>query len=376
MAEEAAPETTLRDTIEQAYETHVEAPATTPAPAASPSEAAPAPSEPATATSERPRDEQGRFVEKAAAKPAEAKAPAAAPLPAEAPPVLQPIPRPSSWGKEMWPVWEKLSKGEALSGQEARKLAEYNAKREGDYAKGVSTYKAEFDNAKPLVEALQPHMDSIKQMGIQPAQFVSNLANAHNALSRGSPDQKLSMLMKLAQDYQIPVQNLFVRGQDGQVYFNPQVQPYQAQPQQRPAPQAQDVAQLVREEVANFTSQQAIQQFAEARDAQGNPLRPHFETVKADMALLLDAGKAQDLEDAYRKALRMNDELWQAEQDAKTKADEAARVARQQQAVAAAKASNVSPKSATPAAKTTNGGAKGLRAQLEDAFDQHTASRV
>lgn len=364
MAEEASTEITLRDTIEQAYETHVEPPAATPAPVASPSTPAPVAAEPATATPERARDAQGRFVEtpeeQAAAKKA---APAPVEIAPAAPVRVAPKP-PSSWKKDYHPQWEKLDPA----------LADYILQREGEYAKGVSTYKSEWENAKPLMEALNPYQASIQAMGIKPAQFVTNLASAHETLSRGGPEQKLSMFMKLAQDYQVPVQQLFVRGQDGQVYFNPQVQPHQAP--QRQAPQAHDVAKLVRDEIAGVMSQQQIAQFAAEKDAQGNPVRPHFEAVKADMALLLDAGKAQDLNDAYRMALRMNDEIWKSEQENQMKAQEAARQEAQRKAVATAKANVVSPKSATPAGKAPADGKKGLRSTLEASFDEHLQSRV
>lgn len=378
MVEEAGTQTTLRDTIEQAVEEHVPAPGPTQEPAASPSGTAQA-AEPSTATSERARDEQGRFAEKkdepAAKAVTTSKAPVAAAAPA-APPKRDPVTRPSSWGKDHWGLWEKLASGATLTGDEAYQLAQLSAKREGDYAKGVSTYKTEWENAKPLLEALTPHMESIKQLGLQPAQFVQNLAGVHQLLSRGTQEQKLSAVMKLVQDYQIPVQNLFVRGQDGQVYYNPQVQPFQAQAQQRQAPQ-QDVAELVRKEIAGVMSQQQITQFAEAKDDKGNLLRPHFDTVKADMALLLEAGKAQDLSDAYRMALRMNDELWQSEQDAKVKADEAARLDAQRKSVAAARANAISPKSATPASQATPKGKGSVRSAIEEAVDQHLpAARV
>lgn len=368
MAEEAPEaQTTLRETIEQAVEQHV--PESAPAPSASPSAEATPPSEPSPATpaSERARDDKGRFVEKkdepAAAQAQPAIAPAAPQVPAK------PLPaRPSSWKKDYEADWAKLDP----------RLAEYILQREGEYAKGVSTYKQEWESAKPLLEALNPFKESIQSLGLQPAQFVSNLANAHQTLSRGTPEQRLSMFMKLAQDYQVPVQSMFVQGQDGKVYFNPQVQAYQAQqgPAQPQGLTPEQVRKLVREEQAATFGQQQIEQFAQAKDSQGNPAHPYFEKVKAKMALLLDAGEAQDLQDAYRKAIRMDDELWQSEQESQRKADEAARQEAQRKAVAAAKANVVSPKSATPAAQGGNKGNKGLRAQLEDAFDQHTASRV
>ncbi len=93
------------------------------------------------------------------------------------------------------------------------------------------------------------------------------------------------------------------------------------------------------------------------------------------MALLLDAGKAQDLKSAYLMALRLHDDLFAAQQEATKKADEAARLEASRKAVAVAKGSAVSVRSATPASA---GAApkKGIRSQLEEAYDQHTSGRV
>ncbi len=64
------------------------------------------------------------------------------------------------------------------------------------------------------------------------------------------------------------------------------------------------------------------------------------------MAQLLELGKAQNLETAYTKAVRMNDEVWAVEQDRLLSS--AKKQASQSQQVARAKATAVSPKSVTP----------------------------
>jgi ABC-type Fe3+/spermidine/putrescine transport system ATPase subunit len=67
------------------------------------------------------------------------------------------------------------------------------------------------------------------------------------------------------------------------------------------------------------------------------------------MAQLLENGLANDLETAYAKAVRLNDEVWQTEQNRLLK--QATNQASQAQRVAKAKAAAVSPKSVTPNAK-------------------------
>lgn len=331
------------------------------------SEPVAAASEPAGETeaqrTERLRDEKGRFAEGKAEVKAPPKEPQAQVAPTQA---AAPIPRPSSWEKAMWPIWDKLNAGTPLDAKEARQLAEYSNKREGDYAKGVSTYKQEWDNAKPVVEAIAPFLPVLQQHNIQPAQWISNLGRAHHTLATGDNNSKLQAFAKLANEYGVPLQAL---------YDPSYAQQFVAQSIQQRQPQI-PVEQLVAQEVNKFRTQDSIQQFAEAKDGSGNSLHPHFEAVRQQMGQLLDAGLAQDLNDAYSKALRMNDDLWQAEQDAKRKADETARLEAQRKATAAAKANAVSVRSATPATAGAGANKGSVRSALEAAVEQHVGGRV
>ena len=317
---------------------------------------------------ERIRDEKGRFaaeterekrIREGLIKPA---APAQAAQPAPAAAAVAKIPRPSSWKKDYWEHWDKLDP----------QVAAYINQREGEYAKGVSTYKQEWDNAKPLLDAVAPFLPVLEQHGIKPDAWITNLGRAHHALATGDGQTKLQMFAKLAQDYGVPLQALY-DANFAQQFVQQTIQ--QPQQQQRPAPQQADVVTLVRQELNAARTQEQIEQFEAAKDAAGQPLYPHFSTVKGDMALLLDAGKAQDLKSAYSMALRLHDDLFAAEQAAKQKADEAARLEASRKAVAAAKGSAVSVKSATPASAGATP-RKGIRGTLEDAFDQHMTGRV
>ena len=86
------------------------------------------------------------------------------------------------------------------------------------------------------------------------------------------------------------------------------------------------------------------------------------------MALLLDAGKAQDLPSAYEMAFRLHDDLWKQQQAAQIAT--ATQAATQRKAVTVARSNAVSPRSATPAS-TGGNGKKGLRSTLEEAFEAH-----
>lgn len=306
-------------------------------------------------TAGRARDDKGRLLP----GPADhaAKAPQVAPAP-EAKPRPQ---RPSSWKKDYWDHWEKLDPS----------VAEYILQRENEYAGGVSTYKKEWEQAKkewerakPFLDAYAPYQADFERYGIDPAKQFAKYAEIHRTFAQGNPQQKLQAFVQLVQDYKVPVHELFAQGQDGRLYFNQQFRP---QPQQAQQP---DVRKLVQEALNEQTMQQEI----EAMKADTKTY-PHFEMVREEMAGLLHAGLAQDLKSAYSKALRMHDDLFAAEQEAKRKADEAERQEAQRKAVEAARRNNVSPKSATPAGQA-KGPAKGLRAQIESAYDEVMGGRV
>jgi hypothetical protein len=330
-------------------------------------------------TAGRARDEHGRLLPGKAVRP---ETPAAEGQPtapsttaqAQTPPAaeLKPLQRPSSWKKEMWPLWDKLTKGEPLTPQEARQKAEYILQREGDFAKGVSTYKQEWERAKPMLDAVAPYLPLYQQHGIDPAQQFAKYAEIHKGLALGTPEQKLGMLLRIAQDYQIPVQNMFVRGQDGQVYFNQQLmQQAQQAPQQR-APQP-DIRKTVQELLAE---ERAVQEAAAMES--DTEKYPHFAEVKQSMAGLLQAGLAQDLPSAYEAALRLPNHfhLFEAQQQQQRQKEEQERLEAQRKSVEAARRNQVSPRTSSPAGKAQGGSTKGLRSQLEAAFDEHTTGRV
>lgn len=75
----------------------------------------------------------------------------------------------------------------------------------------------------------------------------------------------------------------------------------------------------------------AIREFADAKDSNGKPTHPHFERVKVQMGALMQSGAAQDLEDAYQRAVwadpEIREELTKAEREKAARAAEAARQA-------------------------------------------------
>lgn len=162
------------------------------------------------------------------------------------------------------------------------------------------------------------------------------------------------------------------RGIDLRAHFAGQANQYAAPADPMQQALVSEVTQLKQhiERQQAETLQSTISQFEQAKDASGKPLRPYFAEVRADMGRLIASGAAQGLEDAYAKAVRMNDAVW-----AKTQAAEEAERAAKAKAEAAAKAADA--KKAASINMRTRGAVSGspgkpqdIRSSLEAAYRQ------
>jgi len=300
---------------------------------------------------QRLRDERGRFAKKEAEQVESAEIPA---------PEVKKINRPSTWKKDYWEHFDKLA-------TENPSLAEYINQRESEYAKGVSTYKNEAERAKAIWGALEPFMPELQQHRIDPAQWVGNLGRAHQQLATGSPQQKLQMFQKLAQDYGVPLQAL-------------------VQTEGQPDPVLQYVSPLyeqVNQLKGQLHSWQTQQQQAEQRQIQSQiekfaEGKPYFEQVRETMSGLLQSGLAQDLDSAYEAAVRLpqHESIFQEMQQQQQL--EAEKRAAEQRAAVATRARNqtVSTRSTTPTGPRSKSSGSGLRDTIAEAFEAASTGRV
>jgi hypothetical protein len=316
-------------------------------------------------SSEENRDEKGRF--KAKESDTEADQSAEPELANEVSDVNEEeIKRPTTWKKEYVDVWNKMQEGKPLDKAEFIKFAEYANQREAEYKKGVSAYKAEADNARQLTEAIGQFTPELQKHGIHPVAWINNLGRAHYTLANGTYEQKMQAFNRLAQDYGIQL-NQDALQMPEQAY----VDPYQQQLMQQLQATQQQVQQLsaIREQEENARLNQEIQRVSSNKER-----FPHFEMVREDMAQLLERGLAQDLESAYAKAVRMNDEAYRLEQDKLLKS--ANTQASKAQQVAKAKATAVSPKSVTPSGQVKSTDAKDRRSLLLASLADAEGGRV
>jgi hypothetical protein len=338
MAEIVEAPTTLRDSLETSFDALESGTLGTPQDA------------PEIKTEDRIRDEQGKFAKKPEESPETPK-----PEVEE----VAPPPRPTTWKKEYLPLWDKLHQGLPLTAEESKKVAEYSGlQREREFANGVSTYKAEAQNAKQLQDAIAPFVPELQRNNVAPAQWITNLGNAHLTLVKGTPEQKIQMFARLAQEYGVPLGAIVPQTQG-------QLDPI--------VPQLMQQIQQLSGQVNTVTSwreqQEQMQLQNQLAPFQDTDKYPHFEAVRNDMALLLESGKAPNLDSAYKIAVRMNEDTWQAEQERQALAQSS------QQAVTKAKRAAVSVKSSTPTGQVTTG-AKDRRSILSDQLDAAMGGRV
>lgn len=329
----------LRETLEASITQHSDAPMTE------------------STADARARDEAGRFAAKTKAD----EAAAAAPAPQQAAPVTEaPTAQElTTWRKEMRPLQTKLASGQPLTPDEAKQLADYNVQREREYSTGISTYKSEAQHAKEVNAALQEVMPALQQNNIPPAQWIQNVGRAHMALVYGAPAQKIQMFAQLAQDYGIPLDALQQFIQGGGV--NPQAM--QGMQQQSQVMQELHGVKQWMNQQQQAATQQELSKFQDATRF------PHFEQVRNTMAQLLEAGMANDPEEAYNTAVRMDATTWGAEQQRQAATQAATQQQASQAALKKARAAGVSIRTGTPVAPASRP-ATDLRGTLTDAFDQ------
>jgi len=330
------PQNTLREALEASFDQVNET-----------VEASPPSQETVEVVETKPRDEQGKFAPKE-----EVKAVEPAPQIEEEKPANQ---RPTTWKKEYLPIWDKLSTGQALTPEESSKLAAYSNQRENEYKTGVSTYKAEAQQAKMLQDAIAPFVPDLQSQNIAPQQFIQNLGNAHMMLVKGTPEQKINVFARLAQEYGVPLNAVAQTSQGGQL--DPTVMQLM-QELQAVKGQVSGVAGW-RDQIENQKIQDQLSEYSDATKY------PYFEMVRGNMAQLLESGKAQTLKEAYEQASEPIETMF----NQRLEQVQVKPVQSNQEAVKQAKAKAVSTKSSTPSGSVVTSSAKDRRALLSEAVD-------
>ena len=252
---------------------------------------------------------------------------------------------PASWKKDYHEVWQTADP----------KLKEYAWQREEEMKKGVEPLLSKAQFADQIQQAIEPYQNNLKTLGIAPPQAIQALMNADNVLRHGTPQQKAQMFSTLSQQYGV---NLG------------EISNLQQQPVDPTVSMLQNELYSVRNEVMSWKQQQEAAQnqallgeintFAEKAQ--------FFEDARPTMIQLLNSGMAQNLEEAYNKALRLDESLSGKVQQSTQAQAEAAKRESANKAAKAARAAAVSVRSSTPGVNTATK-AQDRRSLLSEQFD-------
>jgi hypothetical protein len=236
---------------------------------------------------------------------------------------------PASWKKDYHEVWQTADP----------KLKEYAWQREEEMKKGVEPLLSKAQFADQIQQAIEPYQNNLRTLGIAPPEAIKALMDADNVLRHGTPQQKAQMFSTLSQQYGV---NL---GEIGSL---------QQQPVDPTVSMLQNELYSVKNEVMTWKQQQEaaqnqallgeINNFAEKAE--------FFEDARPTMIQLLNSGMAQNLDDAYNKALRLDESLSNKLQQSLQAKTEAAKRESANKAAKAARAAAVSVRSSTPGVNT------------------------
>ena len=229
---------------------------------------------------------------------------------------FEPLTPPEFFRKEHKTLFEKMAE---IDGGRDFQQAWHDQYNEGqklinEKLKEFNTWGQERQSYQQYQQAIQPLIPQWQQRGINPAVGLTQLASYAQSLQA----DPTSTILKLAKDYGVNLEETLQE----QPYVDPTVRTLQEKIDQLMSQQQQTQQQWQQQQQNAQLSQVygAIDSFKDAKNENGELLNPHFEALHDDMATLINMGKAKSLEDAYKQAMRYNDDIQK-----QLKADELAR---------------------------------------------------
>lgn len=199
-------------------------------------------------------------------------------------PVSAEIKAPNTWKKE---AQEAFIKADPAIRAEVER-------READFHKGIEQYRGAANFAQTIERTITPYLQTIKTLGITPEVAIGELMAADHKLRYGSPQEKSAYLVQLAHNYGVDLAQAATNQQtiDPRTFeLERQNTQYKNHFETQKVMEEQQLLQTLDSDIAAFAA---------------DPKHSHFETVKPQMAALLQAGTAKDLADAYEQAIYVN----------------------------------------------------------------------
>lgn len=215
---------------------------------------------------------------------------------------------PTSWKAAPKALWDKV---DPIVKAEIRR-------REKDAERVIAESANVRKFAEGFSQVVKPFAARIQQANVHPLQAVKALLEIDHVLAMGPPAHKAMTIAKLIKDYGVDVAQLDAALSGENVSETDPTSIIEQRIQQALKP--------VQETLQQFTARDQQQARAEmeqqARTIEqmtDNPKYPHFDTVREEMADLIEFKAARGvyltLDDAYNQAVRMSPEAQQAEQE-------------------------------------------------------------
>lgn len=191
---------------------------------------------------------------------------------------------PNTWKKEVATEWGNLPE---VVRQEI-------LRREEDVHKGIEGYRTAANLGDTFYNTAKDFVPDIQARGIQPLEMVKSFFEIEKVLARGSNDEKVNVLQRLANEYGIVLDGngSYTFQDDSVMELKQQLQALTARENERVALSETEKKSKISNEINTFAS---------------DPANVHFDTVADDMAVLIRANSSMSLKDAYNKAVWMND---------------------------------------------------------------------
>ena len=172
-------------------------------------------------------------------------------------------------------------------------------RREEASMNGVRQIQERFQPMQQFVESMRPVAQEAQAAGMQPDQYIYNLASSERVLRTADLPTKFNELMRIADQYGLPLRDIINKSVGEEVIKAPK----QAAQTQLPPEVAQEL-QYMRQWRENNEREQSttmVETFGKDKD--------FFNDVRHQMADLVERGLANSLDDAYDKACWSNPEV-------------------------------------------------------------------
>lgn len=253
---------------------------------------------------------------------------------------------PASWKKDYHEAWATADP----------RIQEYAWQREEQMRKGVQPLLSKAQYADDMQKVMAPYENTIRGLGMEPTQAVKALMEADHTLRTTNGEQRAAYFRQLAQQYGVSLDGNSNFPQVDQNYSSLQNELIDLRGKLTSWEQQTEAQQ-------NQVLLNEIDQFSQGAE--------HFESVRPTMIQLLQGGVAETLQEAYDKAVRIDDNLYESMVQSQQAEKASKRSADLNRAAKAARSAAVSVRSSTPGTNTAPK-AQDRRSLLVEQFDSIT----